>query len=50
MSDHKSFLDSSETRTDDEREAQLLQRLKEQVDHAQKNSEYFNFFIFQRFR
>ncbi len=41
MSDHNSFLDSSETRTDDEREAQLLERLREQVDHAQKNTEYF---------
>ncbi|HBZ19481.1 MAG TPA: AMP-dependent synthetase, partial [Betaproteobacteria bacterium] len=41
MSDHNPFLDLSETRTDDEREAQLLARLKKQVGHAQKNSEYF---------
>ena len=41
MSDHNPFLDLSETRTDDEREAQLLARLKKQVGHAKKNSEYF---------
>lgn len=41
MSDHNSFLDSSETRTDDEREAQLLERLREQVDHAQKKHRIF---------
>ena len=41
MSDANSFMDSSETRSGVEREADLIQRFKKQVRHAQVNADYF---------
>ena len=41
MSDANSFLDSSETRSGVEREADLITRFKDQVKHAQAKSNYF---------
>ncbi|MDG1144574.1 MAG: AMP-binding protein [Burkholderiales bacterium] len=41
MSDANSFLDSSETRSGVEREADLIQRFRKQVQHAQTSSDYF---------
>ncbi|MBA4740694.1 MAG: AMP-binding protein [Burkholderiales bacterium] len=41
MSEANSFLDSSETRSEVDRETDLIQRFKKQVQHAQVNSDYF---------
>ncbi len=41
MSDANSFMDSSETRSGVEREADLIQRFKKQIRHAQASSDYF---------
>lgn len=41
MSDANSFMDSSETRSGVEREADLIQRFRKQVEHAQTSSDYF---------